>query len=378
MSVVGSVEHRSLAYRAAIESIVLLANRGNILPIGAQVRSILVTGPTATSSEVLLGNYYGLSDALVTLLEGIVGQTPEGIALEYLPGAPLTGPSRNPDVWTAMRALASDVTIVCLGLSPLIEGEEGAAILSAENGDRSDIGLPAPQADFLRALAQTGAKIVLILTGGSPLALGPLADMVEAILYVWYPGQEGGRAVADVLFGKAVPSGKLPLTFPHATADLPPFSDYSMVGRTYRYATVEPAYPFGFGLSYTRFAYAGLQLERSLIKPGENLTARVSVTNVGSVAADEVVQLYLADLESSVPVADCQLVAFRRIHLDVDETQQVAFTVTPQMMAVLDDEGKPFLESGKFRLTVGGCSPGTRGQALGAAHQASALFEMRE
>src|SRR5262249_19742585 len=147
----------------------------------------------------------------------------------------------------------ADVTIACMGLSPLLAGEEGDASMSDDRGDRTRIALPQVQVEYLTKLALSGAKVVLVLTGGSPVALGELEDLMQAIVYVWYPGQEGGKAVADVLFGDAVPSGKLPLTFPKSLDQLPPYENYDMAGRTYRYATEEPLYPFGFGLSYTSF-----------------------------------------------------------------------------------------------------------------------------
>ena len=160
-----------------------------------------------------------------------------------------------------------DVTIAFMGLSPLLEGEEGEAILS-DNGDRTDIRLPENQVSYLRRLASSGGKIVLVLSGGSPVALEGLEEIVDAILYVWYPGQEGGRAVADVLFGDHAPSGKLPLTFPASMDQLPPFEDYEMAGRTYRYMTEEPLFPFGFGLSYSTFAYSDLTLANGSLKCG--------------------------------------------------------------------------------------------------------------
>ncbi len=157
--------------------------------------------------------------------------------------------------------------------------------------------------------------MVLVLTGGSPIALGDLEDLMEAIVYVWYPGQEGGKAVADVLFGDVAPSGKLPLTFPKSLEQLPPFEDYDMTGRTYRYATEEPLFPFGFGLSYTRFTYSDLTLDKTTIPAGESLSLRCTLTNSGSVEADEVAQIYLSDLEASTVVPLHSLIGFQRVQL---------------------------------------------------------------
>lgn len=373
LSVVNSAEHRQLAYEAAVKSVVLLKNKGNILPIREQARRILLVGPNAASVEVLLGNYYGLNEGLTTLMEGIVARVPEGVGLEYRPGCPLTQPSELKD-WSLVEAATADVTIACMGLSPVLEGEEGDASMSDERGDRAQITLPQVQVDYLKKLAQGGAKVVLVLTGGSPIALGDLEDLMEAIVYVWYPGQEGGKAVADVLFGEVAPSGKLPLTFPKSVEQLPPFEDYDMTGRTYRYATEEPLFPFGFGLSYTRFTYSDLTLDAPSVAAGESLSLRFTLTNSGSVDADEVAQVYLSDREASTVVPLHSLIGFRRVHLKSGEQTEITFTVTPEMMEMVNDAGDRVIEPGAFRVTVGGCSPSDRGVALGASAPVSGDF----
>ncbi len=375
MSVVGSKKHRNLAYRAALQSAVLLKNEGNTLPVGGQVRSIFVTGPAAASLDVLLGNYYGVNTQMTTLLEGIVGRLPEGIKLEYRPGCQWTQESLSPLNYAEMEAAASDLTIVCAGTSPLMEGEEGESILTAESGDRAQIELPLVQQNFIRNLSARGARIVLVLTGGSPIALGEIAEMVEAILFVWYPGQDGGRAVASLLFGDAVPSGKLTITFPQSTADLPPFEDYSLAGRTYRYTEKEPSFPFGFGLSYTRFEYGGIKIARAGVLAA-GFQVEVTVKNTGEVAADEVVQLYLSALDTRLPAPLNQLIGFRRVSLKPGQSKTVRLAVEPEMLMQFDEDGRQILEPGKFRLTAGGCSPGARGVALGAAQPVTLEFEI--
>ena len=374
MAVVGSKKHRELAYLAALQSVVLLKNDNATLPIGPKIKSIFVTGPAATNLDVLLGNYYGINDHMTTLLEGIVGRLPEGIKLGYRSGCQWTQESIAPLNWAETEAAASDLTIVCAGTSPLMEGEEGESILTAESGDRSQIELPAVQQKFIRNLAARGARIVLVLTGGSPIALGDIVDLVDAILFVWYPGQEGGRAVAGLLFGDAVPSGKLTLTFPKATADLPPFEDYSMAGRTYRYAEKEPLFPFGFGLSYTRFEYRNLKIVSH--SPAE-FKVSVTIQNIDSVAGDEVVQLYLSALESRLPAPISQLIGFKRISLKPGQIKTIKIIVAPEMLCQFDENGSQVLEPGKFRLTAGSCSPGARGLALGAAQPVSIEFQIQ-
>jgi beta-glucosidase len=371
LSVVGSQQHRQLAYEAAVKSIVLLKNKA-VLPISSDVRSICVLGPTAASVEALLGNYYGLSDSLTTLLEGIIGRVPAEVKVEYRPAVQLTLANHNAVDYSVHVAADSDLTIACMGLSPLLEGEEGDAMLSAAAGDRSEIGLPAVQVAYLKKIAAAGAKIVLVLCGGSPIALGEIEDLVEAIVFVWYPGQAGGRAVADVLFGDAVPSGKLPLTFPASLDQLPPYEDYAMAGRTYRYMTAEPLYPFGFGLSYTQFAYGDLSLDATQIAAGDTLRARCTLSNVGQLEAEEVVQCYVSDIEASVLVPLHKLVAFQRVRLAPGEQRALEFTITPEMLALIDQDGTSRLEPGQFRIAIGSCSPGSRGLALGAPEPVTA------
>lgn len=298
MDVVACPEHRQLAYETAAASVVLLKNKNNILPIQPETKSIFLTGPNASSLEVLLGNYYGFNNDMNTFLEGIAGRVPEGMGMEYHPGALLNQPNAIRMSWAPGMAQAADLTIACVGSSPMLEGEEGASLLTPLNGDRDSISLPENQVEFIKQIAMHGARIILVVTGGSPIALGEIEDLVEAILFVWYPGMEGGRAVADVLFGDVSPSGKLPLTFPQSLEQLPPFEDYSMAGRTYRYMTAEPLYPFGFGLSYSQFEFSDLALESTEVGAGNGLAFRVSVRNIGERAGAEVAQYYLSDLEA--------------------------------------------------------------------------------
>jgi beta-glucosidase len=274
-------------------------------------------------------------------------------------------------------AQSADVALVCAGISSFLEGEEGESLLSPMNGDRDTISLPESQVNYIKELAVHGVKIVLLLTGGSPIALGELEDMVDAILFVWYPGMEGGRAVADVLFGDVSPAGKLPVTFPRSLDQLPAFDDYSMQGRTYRYMTKEPLYPFGFGLSYSCFEYSDLQLEKADIALGDSLGVSVTLQNSGARDSAEVVQFYLSDLQASTVVPFHHLVGFERVVLKAGESRSVKFTLTPEMMSFYNDDGKLTLEPGEFRLEVGGCSPGTRGQDLGAPKPVTAVFEVK-
>ena len=377
MDVVANDEHRQLAYRTAAESLVLLKNKNNILPIKPSTKKIFVTGPTAASMEVLLGNYYGFNNQMVTLLEGITGRIPEGMGMEYTSGAMLKHASEIKNTWAPQMAQSADFAIVCAGFNSFLEGEEGESLLSPQNGDRESISLPASQVDYIKELSIHGVKIVLVLTGGSPIALGEVEDMVDAILFVWYPGMEGGRAVADVLFGDISPAGKLPLTFPKSLEQLPAFDDYSMVGRTYRYMTEEPLYPFGFGLSYTSFEYSDLQLDKKNLTLGDSLNVSLTLRNNGASDSAEVAQFYLTDIQASSIVPLHHLIGFERVVLKAGESRELKFTITPEMMSFFNDDGKLTLEPGEFHLEVGGCSPSKRGQELGAPKPVTGIFEIK-
>jgi len=376
-SVIHSPEHKQLAREAAVKSIVLLKNANNVLPLKKDMARLYVTGPCATSVEVLLGNYYGVSDEVVTILEGIAGKLAPGSFVGYKQGFLLDRENVCPIDWTTGDAKQADAMVVVMGLSGLLEGEEGESIASPSKGDRVDIGLPANQVKFLQRLRQGNKKpIIVVLTGGSPLAMPEVHELADAILYVWYPGEQGGAAVADVIFGDACPSGRLPVTFPKSTDQLPPYADYSMVGRTYRYVTAEPLYPFGFGLSYTQFEYANLKLDAARVRKGDSIRATVTVKNTGPCSAEEVVQLYVTDVEASVRVPISALKGFKRIALRPGQSRTVTFTIAPEMMSLINENGESVLEPGDFRVLVGGCSPGNRGPALGAAKPAQAVFNV--
>jgi beta-glucosidase len=376
MDVVACDEHRQLAYLTATEAVVLLKNKDNILPIKPSTKKIFVTGPTAASLEVLLGNYYGFNEKMITLLEGLTGRIPEGMGMEYTSGTTLKHPREIQQTWAPGMAQAADFAIVCAGFNSFLEGEEGESLLSEENGDRESISLPQTQIDYIKELAIHGARIILVLTGGSPIALGEIEDMVDAILFVWYPGMEGGRAVANVLFGDVSPSGKLPITFPKSLDQLPDFDDYSMNGRTYRYMTEEPLYPFGFGLSYSQFEYSDLQLDKTTLAIGDSFNVSLTLTNSGASDSAEVAQFYLTDIQASTIVPLHHLIGFERVMLKAGESRSLKFTITPDMMSFYNDDGKLTLEPGEFKLEVGGCSPSNRGQELGASQPVMAVFEI--
>ena len=364
--VIGCKEHRDLAREVARKSIVLLKNENDTLPLPKDIRYLFVVGPHATSTEVLMGNYYGVNEKMVTFLEGVTNKLEDGSFLQYKKGCLLDRDNANPIDWTSGDAAEADATIAFLGISALLEGEEGEAIASATKGDRIHLDFPQNQIDFFKRLrAKSDKPIIAVIAGGSPMEMQQVHEIADAVLFVWYPGQEGGNAVADILFGDANPSGRLPITFPKTVNDLPPFEQYDMEGRTYRYMEKEPMYPFGFGLSYTNFEYSDLKINQNKIKKGESARVSIKVRNAGKIAGDEVVQLYISDIEASVRVPKWELKDFARITLYSGETREINFDLSPEMFAIVDEQGNEFVESGDFKILVGGCSPGARGEKLG-------------
>jgi beta-glucosidase len=499
-----SAQHRRLSLQTARESIVLLKNQNNLLPLPRTLKSVAVVGPTASDLSVLLGNYNGTPSSYVTLLGGIqsrlvdktrvayeqgcnlaedgpvwrvvptrvlrAGRRP-GLEAEYftnrkLEGKPLltrqdseidsnwvkggpvpglgesdfsirwsgelrpsvtgkyklaisgTGGYRlsidgaiiidnwaNPATerrlatadFQAGRAYpikleyfqaagrpninfqwqepgddgvraavelarSSDVVVFAGGIAPTLEGEEmKVSVDGFLGGDRTSIDLPRAQERLLQGVCAAGKPMVLVLTGGGALGVNWAAQHVGAILQLWYPGEEGGAALADVLFGDYNPAGRLPVTFYKSVDQLPPFEDYRMAGRTYRYFTGEPLFPFGYGLSYTRFAYTGLQVPKR-VRAGEDITVRVRVTNLGRVAGDEVVQLYVKHLTSSVPVPIRSLEGFKRINLKPGRSEMVSFTLAPRQLSVIDNQSRRIVERGEVEIAVGGGQPVTVGQ----------------
>src|SRR5690606_30282449 len=233
--VINSPEHRKLSREAALKSIVMLKNNG-VLPLRNDLANYFMTGPNAASVEALIGNYYGVNPEMVTIMEGIAAALEPGSQLQYRHGILLDRPNANPIDWTTGNTKISDANFVVLGITGILEGEEGAAIASPHYGDRLDYNLPQNQIDFLKKICTDNDRpVIAIITGGSPMNLAEAHEFAEAVLLVWYPGQEGGNAVADVIFGKASPSGRLPITFPKSLDQLPAYDDYNMEGRTYRY-----------------------------------------------------------------------------------------------------------------------------------------------
>ncbi len=277
--------------------------------------------------------------------------------------AKLMWASPNPEMLSKAveAAKKADVVILALGLNERLEGEEmGIQIEGFSRGDRTSLDLPAEQKQLMQAVAATGKPIVLTLINGSALAINWASEHIPAILTAGYPGQQGGNAMADVLFGDYNPAGRLPVTYYKSAEDLPAFEDYNMTGRTYRYFDKEPLYPFGFGLSYTRFEYS-----RLLAKPAQDASCvkiSVDVTNVGDMDGDEVVQVYLTDEKASTPRPIRSLVAFERVNIKKGERKTLEFVLSPRQFSMVDKKGNIVIEEGTFRIAVGGEQEGFSGR----------------
>jgi beta-glucosidase len=257
--------------------------------------------------------------------------------------------------WTVGMAEKADVVIAVFGLDNAMEGEEGDVIASDYKGDREYIELPPWQLAYLRALKSRGKPVVLVLTGGSAIAFPE--DLADAVLYAWYPGEKGGEALADIIFGDLAPSGHLPITLPASTAQLPPYEDYSMQGRTYRYMREEPLYPFGFGLSYTSFKFSELKLSKNTLKAGETVDVKVEFSNTGSRAGEDVVQLYVVKDQREPGEAACALRAFKRVSLEPGAQGTVSFTLPASAFASVNTEGEAVLVPGTYTVIVADAAP---------------------
>ncbi len=501
-SVNTSKKNDELALEAAKESIILLKNRNNILPLSKDIKTLAVIGPNADNWEALVGNYNGIAKNPITVLKGlkkklkntkilfsegsnlaqgvdnlypIPGEnlvtedgTP-GVTGEYFANSKLQGepaftridkninfyweagspsavlPDDNfsirwtgyivppvsgtyhigcwgmptltiwlegekilsyssPDaafhhekavemeagkkykfvyeyknwhgdgdakfLWTKPNptmqqdavevAQKADAVVLVLGLSQRLEGEEMPIKVDGfEGGDRTHLKLPKTQRNLMQAIEATGKPVILVLLNGSALAINEANKKVDAILSAGYPGQEGGTAVADVLFGDYNPAGRLPVTYYKSVNQLPPFDQYDMAGRTYKYFKKEPLYPFGYGLSYTTFSYSDLKMAKKA-KTGGDVTVKVNVTNTGKKDGDEVVQLYLKDEEASTPRPKLQLEGFERIHLKAGESKTVEFNLTARQFSMIGESNKRVIEPGWFTISVGGGQPGEK------------------
>ncbi len=360
---VNNSEYRKLAYRAAVESIVLLENKNKTLPINLKkTKDILLTGPMCADIFSLLGNYNGYSPNLKTILEGIIDRVDEGTIVEYSQGFLLNdnNVSHFRGFWEAKRA---DIVIACIGLNSFYEGEEGDAILNPEGGDRKYLRLPKNQIKYIKLLRKKikDKPLIVIITGGSAISIPEIRKLSDAVLFVWYPGEEGGNAVADIIFGNANPSGRLPVTFYNSVKDLPPFENYNMEGRTYRFFKGKPLYPFGYGLSYTNFKYLNAEFNKTIFRENENIVIKLKIKNSGNFDGDEVVQIYAKKLKPKKFRPIKQLIGFKRVFLKSGEQKVIKIKASLKPLFYWDiKENNYKIEKGEYRVFIGAFSEDKR------------------
>ncbi|MBN2753844.1 MAG: glycoside hydrolase family 3 C-terminal domain-containing protein [Candidatus Goldbacteria bacterium] len=339
-------KHRAMVLKAAQDSVVLLANNG-VLPLNKKkIKTVAVIGPNADDMEVLLGNYSGTPSAPKTVLKGFAEL--KGVKVIYTKGCELTGTDKKDFSEAVKCAEKADAVILCLGLSPKIEGEE----CDTNGYERSNLGLPGVQQQLIKQIKKSGKPVIVVLLSGGAVSLSP--DSADAILQAWYPGQAGGAAIADIIFGAVNPSGKLPVTVYKNAKQLPAFENYDMKGRTYRYFKGTPLYPFGHGLSYTKFKYTDLKIKRSAGK--YNLS--VTVKNTGRVKGAEVVQVYIAPPGAGKTAPIKQLAGFEKVELAPGQKKTVRFIISSEQMRIINEKGERETVYGDFTFWVGGTQPG--------------------
>lgn len=354
--VVNSEEHKKLAYQTAAESIVLLKNDNNTLPLDKdKLTKIYVTGPNAFSNEALIGNYNGISGEMVTFLEGITSKVDNGTIVTYSMGCLPNTDSVFHGHWQAGHA---DATVAVMGLTRLLEGEEGDAML-AEGGDRREIKLPENQIEYIRMLKKNAGDkpLIVVFTGGSAIAFPEIDTLADAVLYAWYPGEQGGNALADIIFGDFNPSGKLPVTIYKSIDDLPAFEDYNMENRTYRYFNGEALYPFGHGLSYSDIIFEYIKLSSVALNEDDELQIKVVVTNNSDRDAQEVIQVYAAKTEAEHFRPTQMLVGFEKVMLPANQSKTVIIPINIKDLQYWDEETQSFkVEKGEYEIRVGSSS----------------------
>jgi beta-glucosidase len=362
MEEVESVEHQAKALEMARESMVLLSNKKQTLPLSKSIHKIAVMGPNANDSVMQWANYNGFPTKTVTILEGIRSKLPAG-SVVYNKGCDyvkeLDG-NMNPINYDAVAQKMKDVDAIIFvgGISPKLEGEEMKVNLPGfKGGDRTNIDLPLVQEKLLKALKKLGKPVIFVLCSGSSMALPWENKNLDAILAAWYPGQAGGTAVADVLFGDYNPAGRLPITFYASSKDLPDYQDYDMSkGRTYRYFKGKPLFPFGYGLSYTTFAYSNAKLNKTVLPLKNTLILTMNLKNTGKLVGDEVTQVYIRNLQDPKgPLKSLR--GFRRVNVLPGVTKELRFYLTPAAFEFFDTETNTMkVKPGKYEILYGGSS----------------------
>lgn len=374
-------EHLHVAHKAALESIVLLKNENGILPLKKnEIKTIGVIGPNADSRAALIGNYHGTASEYVTVLEGIRKYVGNEVRILYSQGSDLFRDKTETlahDMDRISEAVTvaenSDVVILCLGLDETLEGEEGDTGNSYASGDKENLELPLCQRRLMEAVAQTGKPVVLCMLAGSDMDMSFAKKHFEGILQLWYPGARGGNAVAEILFGKESPSGKLPVTFYEGLNDLPAFEDYSMKGRTYRYMEGKAQYPFGYGLTYGK-----AEVESGTVSENESgVIVSAQMRNTGDRDICEVLQIYIKCMDSVYSVPNPQLCGFRRVNLKQGESKKISVKLPDEAFTVVDEEGKRIIGGEEFVIYVGFSQPDLKSEELTGMHPVKIEFRRK-
>lgn len=365
---VDSKEMQALNRKVSEKCVVLLKNENNLLPLDKKAyKTVGVIGPNANNRRALVGNYEGTASRYWTILEGIQEYLGDDARVLFSEGCHLCRPKsqglgQEDDRISEVKGVCanSDIIIACMGLDSGLEGEEGDEGNEFASGDKPNLKLPGLQEHVLETICSFGKPVVLVLLSGSALAVNWADEHIPAILQGWYPGAQGGKAIADILFGEKNPEGKLPVTFYRSTDELPAFTDYSMKGRTYRYMQGEALYPFGYGLSYTDFEYENVKVE-AVNDGADGVTVTATVKNAGKCFGGETVQVYVKVCKEGTPNA--QLKGIKKLHLAAGESADVKIDLSREALGVFDEEGK-LQVGGEVKVYVGGQAPDTRSEKL--------------
>ncbi|MCK4966298.1 glycoside hydrolase family 3 C-terminal domain-containing protein, partial [bacterium] len=355
-------EHQEAALRAAREGIVLLKNENNLLPLSKNIKSMAVIGPNADNARNQLGDYTSkvITQDIVTILDGIKSKVSSGTKVEYVKGCKVLLTDLNEIKKAAKAAKRADVAVVVVGENEWSARDNGKRVgTNGEGWDVADLDLTGLQQDLIKAVYASGTPTIVVLINGRPLSTRWTAEHIPAIVEAWFPGERGGHAVADILFGDCNPSGRLAITVPRHAGQLPVYYNYMpskervVNGRGYADMSIEPLYEFGYGLSYTKFEYSNLQISPQKIGAGSEVNVSVDVENVGKRAGKEVVQLYINDFISSISTPVRELKGFEKIALEPGEKKTAEFKLTPEDLSFLDYYLVPVVEPGRFDIMVG-------------------------
>lgn len=355
--VLESKPHQQQALKMARQSMVLLKNEKQLLPLSSKIKKIALFGPNANNGTTQLGNYNGIPSKNATLLDALRAE--KGIEVVYDSISDFITLQPGIDLQHyAEKYKDVDLIIYAGGISALLEGEEGDTgnVEGFYRGDRTTINLPAVQTQVMQMLQKSGKPMIFICMSGSAIAFNWESQHIPAIIQAWYGGQATGTALADILFGRYNPSGKLPITFYRSDSDLPAIEDYSMKNRTYRYFNGDVLYPFGYGLSFTKFKFKKLNVPQE-VQIGDTINISTEVVNTGKSAGEEVVQLYLSHKDIAPEAPNSQLVGFQKVMLQPGERKIVHFKLSPRNLAYVDETGGVNTMPGKIKVYIGNVCP---------------------